>query len=288
MQTSELHLIGQFFTSRQRRIVFACSFTRSMLPSVPAVIRPLLLQLMEFRIMNKVSLSADRSLSSGDLFKLAAFWWFSIKLADKWAFVFHPAATLLRHSSFRSYSFSLGEKPLKTTGSDVCAVFSALESSYLGPSVGGELRCVKWEEEKPFYWLINQICGVCVCVCVCQCVWVGEHSCCYTNRGKWCGGDTKKGLLMASLHNSSRFLTSFAAPSSPLPRANITFWNCNKIIETWKRLLNAFKCWFQSGECFFFMVYWTCGQHVRVGLWLLELLSTRAEVHLYLDQVYFR
>lgn len=57
-----------------------------------------------------------------------------------------------------------GESFQKTTGSDVCGLFSLLESSYLGPSVGGELRCVKWEEEKPFYWPINQMC---------VCVWVG-------------------------------------------------------------------------------------------------------------------
>lgn len=98
----------------------------------------------------------------------------------------------------------------------VCGLFSPLESSYLGPSVGGELRCVKWEEEKAFYWLINQICGV----------WgggEGEHCCCYTNRGQWWGWDTKKGsfdgvtLRFMTFHKNNHILTSFPASEMARP-----------------------------------------------------------------------
>lgn len=134
---------------------------------MPAVSRRLVLQLIGFRIMNKVSLQADTctccsgSHSCGDLFRSAAVWWISVKVGHKWTFVFLPTATLLLHPSCSIYSLFFGgggESFQKTTGSDVCGLFSLLESSYLGPSVGGELRCVKWEAEKPFYWPINQMC----------------------------------------------------------------------------------------------------------------------------------
>lgn len=79
--------------------------------------------------------------------KSAAVCRLSLKFGPKWTFVFLPMATLLLRCFIkRIYSplsfFFLGSSQ-KTTGSDVWGLFSPLESSYLGPSVGGELRCVK-------------------------------------------------------------------------------------------------------------------------------------------------
>lgn len=141
----------------------------------------------------------------------------------------------------------------------MCGLFSPLESSYLGLSVGGELRCVKWGEEKPFYWLINQICEECVCV------WWGgiggwRNIIVVTPTGANDEDETlKKGLLMASRFHF-HILTRFTASGTECPPSRfrsqiLQFSTVKRSFWLWKYLLSRREhsnCWSRSGKYFFY------------------------------------